>query len=370
MSKKTTTDLTNLDLEIDSKIFFIPLIFILLPDEAEEMLLYTDNESKKLLDNVWAGRLLPNQSVREGVLRELNETLGYTGRFVVSRSDFFDTQKDKQGNSVNRYKIQVILLDKVDLSREVMNCKLVLGGNTNNWDALSRERIVKGFPVRLSNKLADLANEGVVTVGDIFAIWNSAVKEGLAASELSGYITEQVANFSSQTEIVQKYEELTIIHDRLLRVRTYQTVEERTVVLNELIKHIKETAKTYFNPEHIHTELIHVINVLRVSNGFENDKAAELVLRHQNQDFEDWLKEDTTRTEDVMIETRCPLFSHSVETPEDIGYFDEIQIGLYSYFVKLLDLKPMPFAELTSRISNGERPGTVEYLVNEDGVIG
>lgn len=86
------------DLEPDSKptskIFFTPFV----------------NDRGQLAQLPWHGRILPGQSIREGVVSELNQMQGYSADdFRIDSIEFQDYATDLHNDSIPRYKIVITL---------------------------------------------------------------------------------------------------------------------------------------------------------------------------------------------------------------------------------------------------------------------
>jgi hypothetical protein len=92
---------TTLDINIDgpqaAKIFFVPRIQLVAPEGAQEV----------KID--WAGRVMPGQTVAEGIADELKENFGYDGKFEWRNAYFRDWIKDKNGQDVQRFGLLVLL---------------------------------------------------------------------------------------------------------------------------------------------------------------------------------------------------------------------------------------------------------------------
>ncbi len=89
------------------KLFFKPTIFYI--DESQ--IGYT------MPGQLWAGRILPGQTIREGIATELKMELNYTGRFDYSYDGFEGTFKDRKGHDIKRYRLTVHLFDKTFQSK-------------------------------------------------------------------------------------------------------------------------------------------------------------------------------------------------------------------------------------------------------------
>lgn len=92
----------NLKGKQQTKIFFVPRLQVI-----------TSNSGRQLPTN-WAGRILPGQTLQEGIAQELKEMEGYTGRFDFRDVYFIECVKDRQGNNVERYGVYITLRDPID----------------------------------------------------------------------------------------------------------------------------------------------------------------------------------------------------------------------------------------------------------------
>jgi hypothetical protein len=79
------------------KIFFKPQIQVVTTAGGRE------------LEAGWAGRVLPGQTLKEGIAAELQEVYGYTGRFEFWNLYFLDYAKDKTGQDIERYGMYITL---------------------------------------------------------------------------------------------------------------------------------------------------------------------------------------------------------------------------------------------------------------------
>ena len=79
------------------KIFFEPQIQII------------TNTGGRDLPVEWNGRILPGQTIEEGIATELKKVYGYKGRFEWRNPNFKEWAKDTKGNNVQRYRIYVTL---------------------------------------------------------------------------------------------------------------------------------------------------------------------------------------------------------------------------------------------------------------------
>lgn len=80
-----------------TNIFFVPRLQIVTADGAQEV----------KVD--WAGRVLPGQTVTEGVAAELKEYFGFSGKFEWRSPYFRDWAKDSRGKDVQRFGLLVLL---------------------------------------------------------------------------------------------------------------------------------------------------------------------------------------------------------------------------------------------------------------------
>jgi hypothetical protein len=80
-----------------AKIFFTPQIQIIAPAGGRD------------LPVDWSGRILPGQTIDEGIAAELKEIYGYTGKFGWRNPYFKEWAKDNQGNNIQRFGLYVTL---------------------------------------------------------------------------------------------------------------------------------------------------------------------------------------------------------------------------------------------------------------------
>ena len=80
------------------KIFFKPVVQVI------------SGNSGRILESDWAGRVVPGQTLREGIAAELKAVYDYSGAFEFSDIHFLDWAKDNKGNDVQRYGIHITLL--------------------------------------------------------------------------------------------------------------------------------------------------------------------------------------------------------------------------------------------------------------------
>lgn len=99
------------------KLFFLPTIIYVQDDHTAFRIQYRKSEERGqggdgVLSQVWAGRVLPGQTVKEGVASELKEELSYAGRFDYTFAGYESTLKDKHGKDVHRYNLGIFLYEK------------------------------------------------------------------------------------------------------------------------------------------------------------------------------------------------------------------------------------------------------------------
>lgn len=103
------------DYKRSQKIFFLPNIIYVEDDQNGYFFRYKKSDSNATVTYnhpVWAGRILPGQTVKEGIAVELESELGYAGRFDYAFAGYESTLKDKQGKDVHRYRLTILLYDK------------------------------------------------------------------------------------------------------------------------------------------------------------------------------------------------------------------------------------------------------------------
>lgn len=83
-----------------AKIFFRPKMF-LYKNGQKFFVEYTHGS--------WAGRILPGQTIKEGVATELQKELDYTGDFTIGNIQFTDYGTDRKGNKIERHAIEITL---------------------------------------------------------------------------------------------------------------------------------------------------------------------------------------------------------------------------------------------------------------------
>lgn len=109
-----------------SKEFFVPTISII-EDGVSYSLDYENSNSGEVEHDIWATRVMSGETYELVLQRELNSILGYTGRFQVAPiKSLLDQVPDNSGAMINRYSIQVNLLDQLDASKEVSGHRLKL----------------------------------------------------------------------------------------------------------------------------------------------------------------------------------------------------------------------------------------------------
>jgi hypothetical protein len=87
----------NMEGRQTTKLFFHPQIQLFAKDGGKE------------LDIAWSGRILPGQTLKEGIAAELKEVYGYTGRFDFRNVYFLDYAKDNKGQDIERYGLYIAL---------------------------------------------------------------------------------------------------------------------------------------------------------------------------------------------------------------------------------------------------------------------
>lgn len=89
------------------KIFFTPRI------------IYVEQSGTgyKMSNQFWSGRVLPGQTIREGIASELQQEMRYTDRFDYVYDKYIDTRKDRKGRDIKRYQVTVYLYDRTFQSR-------------------------------------------------------------------------------------------------------------------------------------------------------------------------------------------------------------------------------------------------------------
>lgn len=92
----------NKDGKQATKIFFDPLVLVV------------GTGATKTLPQNWAGRILPGQTIKEGIAAELKEVYGYTGRFDYENIYFREYAKDRKGNDIERYAVTITLFPSHD----------------------------------------------------------------------------------------------------------------------------------------------------------------------------------------------------------------------------------------------------------------
>lgn len=80
------------------KIFFKPIISV------------RSGNSGWQLECDWAGRILPGQTLREGIATELKAVYDYSGKFEFQDVRFQDYAKDNEGDTIQRYSVYITLL--------------------------------------------------------------------------------------------------------------------------------------------------------------------------------------------------------------------------------------------------------------------
>lgn len=108
--------------KLTEKIFFWPEIFTEVNGKAERLLYVDTNEDYAN----WAGRILPGQTIEEGIATELADTLHYKGNFEYKIWGPVDEALDKKGQKIKRYKIRIKLLDKLSSTKTKFGWDIVL----------------------------------------------------------------------------------------------------------------------------------------------------------------------------------------------------------------------------------------------------
>jgi hypothetical protein len=88
--------------KVREKIFFTPQIIYI----------GSDKTGFDMPGQVWSGRILPGQTVRDGTAAELMTELKYSGRFDYAYDGYLGVTKDRRGKNIKRYGIKVYLYDK------------------------------------------------------------------------------------------------------------------------------------------------------------------------------------------------------------------------------------------------------------------
>ena len=134
------------------KIFFQPQIQIVSPNGGRE------------LQVDWAGRILPGQTLQEGIGAELKKVYNYSGRFEFRNPYFLDYAKDSKGNNIQRYGIYITLFpaDEGSTANDHTELKTILEANFSikdvNWgevedfDATNMRTIHEDKTETVSNK--------------------------------------------------------------------------------------------------------------------------------------------------------------------------------------------------------------------------
>lgn len=90
-----------------TKIFFEPKVRV------------TTRAGVKDLPQNWAGRILPGQTIADGIAAELKEVYGYDGVFEYSAIYFLEYAQDRKGRDIERYAITINLLPTPDEERQL-----------------------------------------------------------------------------------------------------------------------------------------------------------------------------------------------------------------------------------------------------------
>jgi hypothetical protein len=115
-----------LTIPVAAKEFFVPTISVVKQGVAYS-LDYEDLNTHELKHDIWASRVLPGETYSAAIQHELSATLGYGGNYqVIPMKTLLDQVPDNSGNLINRYGIQIKLLDELDTNTQVMEHGLVL----------------------------------------------------------------------------------------------------------------------------------------------------------------------------------------------------------------------------------------------------
>ncbi len=216
--QKAKYDLTNIHQKLPEKIFFWPTIYIFGNggNGREEQLIYRSSDTLELNHHIWAGRINQDQTVQEGVAEELKNVLNYTGHFRIAYSELSDRVKDKKGSIIDRYMVEIILLDEFDTNQKIMGCELLFGKNTNEVEAMVRVLIASdNFPPSVGNKLAELKNRkrNSVTLLELLDLSLLAIHEGNKHPDLIGLIGEVMSSYIRMPAIFEDEPELVNIEE-------------------------------------------------------------------------------------------------------------------------------------------------------------
>lgn len=104
------------------KIFFIPVLFRQVEDTLERLEFSKDNETS---DWAVAGSVDIDQKIRTEVQKLLIADFNYHGTSAIFQIVPRDFEKDKKGNDIKRYSINIILQEPVELPNDVRGWKPV-----------------------------------------------------------------------------------------------------------------------------------------------------------------------------------------------------------------------------------------------------
>lgn len=93
--------------KLPEKIFFSPDIVYVGSNQA----------GYEMPNQVWGGRVLPGQTVREGIATELMGELRYAGRFDYMYDGYRGTFPDRKGQDIKQYGVKIYLYDKTFQSK-------------------------------------------------------------------------------------------------------------------------------------------------------------------------------------------------------------------------------------------------------------
>lgn len=106
------------------KIFFYPTQIVQTTDAATSLVYCVNPEKDEVI--LWAGRILPGQTIKEGIASELKEMLGYSGDFSYEVQSLRDKIPDKRGVEIERYNVHLNLYDEVVAQTNVHGNNILL----------------------------------------------------------------------------------------------------------------------------------------------------------------------------------------------------------------------------------------------------
>jgi len=152
----------SLDSKQETKIFFTPFI----------------NEGSGAIQASWHGRILPGQTIREGVIAEFKQMQPYDDleNFSIDTVEFQDYAKDRKGSTIPRFKIVITLHKKqghiksireIDARRmtlqDVAQLSQIIGVDANDY--IDRMRSANQEDVLFSDFFIDyLVSSGQVAI--------------------------------------------------------------------------------------------------------------------------------------------------------------------------------------------------------------